>query len=57
MTTHAAAYTQSGRDTGHALCGDPNGPVPQPGRSFVRVLIIAPSADTGAGLGCCTSPL
>ncbi len=25
--THAAAYTQSGRDTGHALCGAPTGPV------------------------------
>lgn len=25
--THAAAYTQSGRDTGHALCGDAAGPV------------------------------
>lgn len=27
MTTHAAAYTQSGRDTGRALCGDATGPV------------------------------
>lgn len=27
MSTHAAAYTQSGRDTGHALCGEATGPV------------------------------
>lgn len=25
--THAAAYTETGRDTGHALCGGAEGPV------------------------------